>query len=150
MQQRIRIKNRKASFNYEILDRYTAGIQLKGTEIKSIRTGKASISESFCELKEGEMWCVNMHIDEYSYGSYYNHKPKRERKLLLNKKEIKKLERKLTNKGLTIIPLEVFINDKGLAKMNIALARGKKHYDKRESIKRKDIKRDFERILKIK
>ncbi len=150
MQQRIRIKNRKASFNYEILDRYTAGIQLKGTEIKSIRAGKVSISESFCELKEGEMWCVNMHIDEYRYGSYYNHKPKRERKLLLNKKEIKKLERKLINKGITIIPLEVFINDKGLAKMNIALAKGKKHYDKRESIKRKDIKRDFERILKIK
>ncbi len=150
MQQRINIKNRKARFNYELLDRYTAGIQLGGTEIKSIRAGKASIAESFCEIKEGEVWCVNMHIDEYQYGSYYNHKPKRNRKLLLQKKEIKKMERKLQDKGITMIPLEVFINERGLAKMNIALAKGKKLYDKRESIKTKDINRDLQRNIRIK
>ncbi len=150
MQQKINIKNRKARFNYELLDRYTAGIQLGGTEIKSIRAGKASIAESFCEIKEGEVWCVNMHIDEYQYGSYYNHKPKRDRKLLLQKKEIKKMERKLQDKGMTMIPLEVFINERGLAKMNIALAKGKKLYDKRESIKTKDINRDLQRNIRIK
>lgn len=150
MQQNITIKNRKARFNYELLDRYTAGIQLGGTEIKSIRAGKASIAESFCEIKEGELWCVNMHIEEYQYGSYYNHKPKRDRKLLLQKKEIKKLERKLQDKGMTIVPLEIFINNRGLAKINIALARGKKLYDKRETIKTNDIKRDLQRNLRLK
>lgn len=150
MQQKVSIKNRKARFNYELLDRYTAGIQLGGTEIKSIRAGKASIAESFCEIKEGEIWCVNMHIDEYQYGSYYNHRPKRDRKLLLQKKEIKKMARKLVDKGITIVPLEIFINDRGLAKINIALARGKKLYDKREVIKIKDINRDLQRNLRIK
>lgn len=150
MQQKVTIKNRKARFNYELLDRYTAGIQLGGTEIKSIREGKASIAESFCEIKEGEVWCVNMNIDEYQYGSYYNHKPKRDRKLLLQKREIKKLERKLMDKGMTIVPLEIFINDRGLAKINIALAKGKKLYDKRETIKTKDINRDLQRNLRIK
>ncbi|MFV0237452.1 MAG: SsrA-binding protein SmpB [Flavobacteriales bacterium] len=150
MQQKVSIKNRKARFNYELLDRYTAGIQLGGTEIKSIRAGKASIAESFCEIKEGEIWCINMHIDEYQYGSYYNHRPKRDRKLLLQKKEIKKMARKLVDKGITIVPLEIFINDRGLAKINIALARGKKLYDKREVIKIKDINRDLQRNLRIK
>ncbi len=150
MQQNIIIKNRKARFNYELLDRYTAGIQLSGTEIKSIRAGKASIAESFCEIKEGEVWCVNMHIEEYQYGSYYNHKPKRDRKLLLQKKEIKKLERKLQDRGMTIVPLEIFINDRGLAKINVALAKGKKFYDKRETIKAKDINRDLQRNLRLK
>ncbi|MFV0530932.1 MAG: SsrA-binding protein SmpB [Flavobacteriales bacterium] len=150
MQQNVKIKNRKARFNYELLDRYTAGIQLGGTEIKSIRAGKASIAESFCEIKNNEVWCINMHIDEYQYGSYYNHKPKRDRKLLLQKKEIKKMVRKLQDKGMTIIPLEIFVNERGLAKMNIALAKGKKLYDKRESIKTKDINRDLQRNLRIK
>ncbi len=150
MQQNVTIKNRKARFNYELLDRYTAGIQLGGTEIKSIRAGKASIAESFCEIKEGEVWCVNMHIEEYQYGSYYNHKPKRDRKLLLQKKEIKKLERKLQDKGMTIVPLEIFINNRGLAKINVALAKGKKLYDKRETIKTKDINRDLQRNLRLK
>ena len=150
MQQKVNIKNRKARFNYELMDRYTAGIQLGGTEIKSIRAGKASIAESFCEVKDSEIWCVNMHIDEYQYGSYYNHKPKRDRKLLLQKKEIKKIERKLQDKGITMVPLEIFINDRGLAKINIAIAKGKKLYDKRESIKTKDVNRDLQRNLRLK
>ena len=148
--QNVNIQNRKARFNYELLERYVAGIQLGGTEIKSIRKGKASIAESFCEIKDEEVWCINMTIEEYSHGTYYNHKPKRERKLLLQRKEIKKLTRNLQTKGLTLVPLRIFLNDRGLAKMEIALAKGKKLYDKRETLKINDIKRDLDRNIRIK
>ncbi|WP_339918077.1 SsrA-binding protein SmpB [Yeosuana marina] len=150
MQKNINILNKKARFLYEILDKYTAGIVLTGTEIKSIRSSKASIAESFCEFNEqGELFVINMTIEEYAYGTYYNHRPKAERKLLLNKKELKKLHKEVQNTGLTIIPLKLFINDKGYAKLNIALAKGKKLYDKRESIKDRDNKRNLDRIKKI-
>tara|TARA_R110002096_G_scaffold121504_1_gene263066 strand:- start:879 stop:1337 length:459 start_codon:yes stop_codon:yes gene_type:complete len=150
MQKNINIQNKKARFQYEILDKYTAGIVLTGTEIKSIRSGKASITESFCEFSEnGELFVVNMTIQEYAFGNYYNHKPKATRKLLLNKKELKKLNKEVQNTGLTIIPLRLFINDKGYAKLNIALAKGKKLFDKRETIKDRDNKRDLDRIKKI-
>ncbi len=149
MQQNISIKNKKARFEYELLDPYTAGIVLSGTEIKSIRMGKASISESFCEFNErAELFVINMQIDEYSHGSHYNHKPKAERKLLLNKKELKKLFKEVKNSGLTIVPLTLFINDRGLAKLRISLAKGKKLYDKRETMKDRDNKRDLDRIKK--
>lgn len=148
IQKEVNIKNRKARFNYELLDEFVAGIQLRGTEIKSIRMGKASIAESFCEVKGREVFIVNMHIDEYDYGTYYNHKIKRDRKLLLTKREISKLDRKTKETGLTIVPLNLFINSKGLAKVKIALARGKKLYDKRESLKKKDMQRDMARIKK--
>ncbi|WP_420399962.1 SsrA-binding protein SmpB [Flagellimonas sp.] len=149
MQKNINIKNKRARFDYEILDTYTAGIVLGGTEIKSIRLGKASLSQSFCEFNErGELFVINMQVDEYSHGGYYNHKPKAERKLLLNKRELKKLRREVTTSGLTIIPINLFINEKGLAKVNIGLAKGKKLYDKRETIKDRDNKRDLSRIKK--
>jgi SsrA-binding protein len=149
MQKNINIQNKKARFQYEILDKYTAGIVLTGTEIKSIRSSKASIAESFCEFNEqGELFVINMTIEEYLYGTYYNHKPKAERKLLLNKKELKKLLKEVQNTGLTIIPLRLFINEKGYAKMDIALAKGKKLYDKRETIKDRDNKRDLDRVKK--
>ena len=150
MQKNINIQNKKAKFLYEILDKYTAGIVLTGTEIKSIRSSKASIAESFCEFNDrGELFVINMTIEEYLYGTYYNHKPKAERKLLLNKKELKKLQKEVQNTGLTIIPLRLFINEKGYAKMDIALAKGKKLYDKRETIKDRDNKRDLDRIKKV-
>lgn len=149
MQKNINIKNKRARFDYEILDTFTAGIMLGGTEIKSIRLGKASVSQSFCEFNEkGELFVINMQIDEYSHGGYYNHKPKAERKLLLNKRELKKLRKEVTTSGLTIIPLNLLINDRGLAKVNIGLAKGKKLYDKRETIKDRDNKRDLSRIKK--
>ena len=149
MQKNINIKNKRARFDFELLDTYTAGIVLSGTEIKSIRLGKASVSQSFCEFNDkGELFVINMQVDEYSHGSYYNHKPKAERKLLLNKQELKKLRKEVTTSGLTIVPLNLFINDRGLAKMNIALARGKKMYDKRENIKDRDNKRNLSRIKK--
>ncbi|GGZ67895.1 SsrA-binding protein SmpB [Algibacter mikhailovii] len=149
MQKTINIKNKKARFQYEILDKYTAGIVLTGTEIKSIRSSKASIAESFCEFNEqGELFVVNMTIQEYAFGNYYNHKPKAVRKLLLNKRELKKLNKEVQNSGLTIIPLRLFINDKGYAKLDIALAKGKKLFDKRETIKDRDNKRDLDRIKK--
>lgn len=149
MQQNINIKNRRARFDYEILDTYTAGIVLGGTEIKSLRLGKASISQSFCEFNDkGELFVVNMQIDEYSHGGHYNHMPKAVRKLLLNKRELKKLQKEVTTTGLTIVPLKVFINDRGLAKMNIGLAKGKKLYDKRDTIKDRDNKRNLSRIKK--
>ncbi|MFD2726241.1 SsrA-binding protein SmpB [Hyunsoonleella rubra] len=150
MQKSVNIQNRKARFQYEILDKYTAGIVLTGTEIKSIRSGKASIAESFCEFNDRmELFVVNMTIEEYAFGTHYNHKPKATRKLLLNKKELKKLQKEVQNTGLTIIPLRLFINDKGFAKLDIALARGKKLYDKRETIKDRDNKRNLDRIKKI-
>lgn len=148
LQKTVKIKNRKARFEYEILDTYTAGIVLAGTEIKAIREGKASIAESFCEFSNGELFVINMTVQEYSHASHFNHNPKSERKLLLNKRELKKLEKEVKNSGLTIIPLLLFTNDKGLAKMEIALARGKKEFDKRESIKDRDSKRDLSRIKK--
>jgi len=149
MQKKVNILNKKARFQYEILDKYTAGIVLTGTEIKSIRSGKASITESFCEFNEqSELFVVNMTIEEYIYGTYYNHKPKATRKLLLNKKELKKLNKGVQNTGLTIIPLRLFVNEKGYAKLDIALAKGKKLFDKRETIKDRDSKRDLDRVKK--
>lgn len=149
MQQKINIKNKKARFEYEILDKYIAGIQLTGTEIKSIRASKARITESFCEFNDkGELFVINMFIEEYLYGNSYNHKPKSERKLLLNKNELKKLQKEVQNVGLTIVPLKLFLTDKGWAKLEIALCRGKKNYDKREVMKERDTKRDLDRLKK--
>jgi len=149
MKKSVNILNRKARFSYEILDTYTAGIVLTGTEIKSIRASKASIAESFCEFNEhGELFVINMTIQEYDYGNHFNHKPKAERKLLLNKKELRKLEKEVKNTGLTIVPLKLFINDKGFAKLQIALAKGKKLFDKRDTIKDRENKRNLDRIKK--
>ncbi|WP_224482966.1 SsrA-binding protein SmpB [Robertkochia aurantiaca] len=149
MQKNINIKNKKARFEYEILDTYVAGIVLAGTEIKSIREGKASIAESFCEFNDrGELFVINMTIQQYSHATHFNHQPKSERKLLLNKRELKKLHKEVKTSGTTIVPLKLFINDRGLAKMQIALAKGKKLYDKRESIKERDSKRNLDRIKK--
>ncbi len=149
MQKKINIKNKKARFEYEILDKYIAGIQLTGTEIKSIRESKARITESFCEFNEkGELFAINMFIEEYIYGHAFNHNPKSERKLLLNKRELKKLLKEVQNAGLTIVPLRLFLTDKGWAKLEIALAKGKKNYDKREAIKDRDSKIRLDRIKK--
>lgn len=149
MQKKINIKNKRARFDYEILETYTAGLVLRGTEIKSIRLSKASISQSFCEFNDhGELFVINMQIDVYSHGGHYNHKPKAARKLLLNKRELKKLRKEITVKGLAIIPLNLFINDTGLAKINIALARGKKLHDKRETLKDRDNERNLDRVKK--
>lgn len=148
LQKNVQIKNRKAKFEYEILDKYTAGIVLKGTEIKAIREGKASIAESFCEFSNGELFVINMTIQEYSHATHFNHDPKNSRKLLLNRSELKKLEKEVKNSGLTIIPLLLFTNDRGLAKLQVALCRGKKQYDKRESIKARESKRNLSRIKK--
>lgn len=149
IQKKINIKNKRARFDFEIIDTYTAGLVLSGTEIKSIRLSKASISESFCEFNDrGELFIINMQIDEYSHGSHYNHLPKAERKLLLNRGELKKLEKEVKNTGLTIVPLNLFLNDSGLAKINVALAKGKKLYDKRETMKDRDNKKDLDRIKK--
>ena len=149
VQKIINIKNKRARFEYELIEEYTAGIILTGTEIKSIRNSKASIAESFCEFNhKGELFTVNMHIEEYAFGTRFNHKPKAQRKLLLNKKELNKLYKEVKNGGLTIVPLRLFINDKGFAKISIALARGKKLYDKRETIKDRENKRDLDRVKK--
>lgn len=146
---KINIQNKKARFNYEILDKFTSGIVLAGTEIKSIREGKATITESFCEFNDkGELFIINMDIQQYSHASHFNHQPKSSRKLLLNKRELKKLYKQVTNTGLTIVPLRLFINDRGFAKLQIALSKGKKLYDKRESIKERDSKRRLDRIKK--
>lgn len=141
----ILIKNKKARFEFFLLEVFTAGIVLSGTEIKSLRDGKANLTDSYCAFRGNEIFVFNLHIAEYTHGSYSNHEPKRERKLLLTKREIKKILPKTKEKGLTIIPTQLYINDKGLAKIDIAIARGKKLYDKRESIKSKDIKRDIDR-----
>ena len=145
MENKIKIRNKKASFQYHLSDRIIAGIQLQGTEIKSIREGKASLAESYCTFVENELFVFNMHISEYTFGTYNNHEPKRRRKLLLTKKELKKLLTKVTEKGFTIVPTFLFINEKGLAKLEIALAKGKHFYDKRDSLKMRDIKRDMDR-----
>jgi SsrA-binding protein len=142
---KIEIKNRKASFEYQFIDTFTAGLVLKGTEMKSIRMGKANISEAHCYIHKGELFVKNMHISPYELGTHYNHEPLRERKLLLQKKELKKIENKLKDVGLTIIATRLFISDNGLAKLNIALAKGKKLYDKRESIKSRDTERQENR-----
>ncbi len=146
----INIKNKKARFEYTILDVYEAGLKLVGTEIKSIREGKVSLVESYCYFRGDELYVKSMHIAEYAFGSYNNHDPLRERKLLLHKKELAKLQTNLQRGGNnTIIPLRLYINDKGIAKLEIALATGKKLYDKRNSIKDKDLKREHDRGLKI-
>lgn len=144
----VNILNKRAKFEYEIIDRYTAGMVLTGTEIKSIRLGKAGITESFCEFQSNELFVINSNIEEYHFGNQFNHKPKSERKLLLNKRELKGLLKDVQNKGLTIIPLRLFTNEKGLAKLDIALCKGKKLYDKRETMKDRDNKRDLDRIKK--
>ena len=145
----IRILNKKAKFEYIILDRYTAGIQLFGTEIKSIREGKASLIDSYCAVEHGEMYVKQMHIAEYRFGSYANHETKRDRKLLLQRREIRKLEKATKDTGKTIIPLELFINEKGLAKMEIALCQGKHTYDKRQSLREADDKRQMDQMRKM-
>ena len=144
----INIKNKRAEHEYFLMETLTAGIVLTGTEIKSIRNGKASLAESYCTYKGDELFVVGMHIAEYDKGTYNNHDPKRDRKLLLTERELRKLKTKVQEKGLTIIPVLLFINEKGLAKLNIALARGKHYYDKRESLKSKDSKRDLEKQIK--
>ena len=145
---KILIKNKRASFDYELTEFFTAGIVLTGTEIKSIRLGKASLTDSYCLISKGEMWAKNIQITEYFFGTYNNHVPRRDRKLLLTKRELKKLTRLTQETGFTIVPTKLFINDKGLAKIEIAVARGKKTYDKRESIKEQDDKREMDRFFK--
>lgn len=145
----IEIKNKKASFEYEFLDKFTAGIKLAGTEIKSIRNGKANLSDAYCAFTNGELYVKNMHVSEYEWGTYSNHEPKRERKLLLTKKELNKLLRRSQEKGLTIVAYKLWINEKGLAKLDIALAKGKKVYDKREDLKKKDNQREIDRAMRI-
>jgi SsrA-binding protein len=144
----INIKNKRASFDFEFIDTFTAGIVLTGTEIKSIRLGKVSLVDTFCYFNHGELWVKNMNISQYSYGSYNNHVERRERKLLLNKKELRNLEAETKAPGFTIVPVRLFINEKGLAKLVIALARGKKEYDKRQSIKDKEDRREMDRAMK--
>lgn len=146
--QQIRIKNKKAEFEYFILQKYTAGIVLTGTEIKSIRQGKANLTDSYCRFLNGELWVSNMHIAEYSHGGHYNHDPKADRKLLLSKKELRKLEWKVNEKGTTIIPLVLWMNEKGYAKLDIALAKGKRQYDKRETIKDRDNDREMQKHIR--
>lgn len=145
----IKIKNRRASFEYFLVERFVAGIQLTGTEIKSIREGKANLSDAYCSFTGLELHVRNMHISEYTLGTYNNHEPKRDRKLLMNKRELRKLSTKVKEKGFTIIPVSLFINDRGLAKLEIALAKGKHTYDKREALKQKDSKREIERSREI-
>ena len=144
----VNIKNRRASFDYEILDRYVAGIQLYGTEIKSIREGKVNLSDSYCLFSRGELWVHDMHISEYRFGSYANHEAKRDRKLLMTRKELRKLQRQVQDTGKTIIPLLLFINEKGFAKIEIALCQGKHTYDKRQALRNADDKRELQRVIK--
>lgn len=144
----VNIVNRRARFEYEIFDEFEAGIVLYGTEIKSLRSSKASIAESFCQMKDGELWLINMMINPYLMGSFYNHKTRRDRKLLLHKREIQRIDKKLKNVGFTVVPLKLYINKKGLAKVRVGVARGKKLYDKRESIKQRDTERSLARLQK--
>jgi len=141
----ISIKNKKASFEYFLIEEFEAGIVLTGTEIKSIRDGKANFVDAYCDFEGDELFLKNLHIAEYTYGTYLNHAPKRDRKLLLNRRELKKLRTKSNEKGFTIVPVSLYINEKGIAKVSIALAKGKHFYDKRETLKSKDIKREMER-----
>jgi len=142
------IKNKKASFDYEFIETFVAGIVLTGTEIKSIRLGKASLVDTYCTFVKRELWMKNMNISEYFYGSYNNHVARRDRKLLLNRKELNKIERLSQTTGLTIIPVKLFINEKGLVKVAIAVAKGKKEYDKRQTLRDRDDKRDMDRMFK--
>ena len=142
------IKNKKAYFEYHILDKYIAGIQLLGTEIKSIREGKANLNDSFCSFLNGQLYVRNMHVAEYSHGSFYNHESKRDRVLLLTRKELKKLRDKSEEKGFTIVPLQLFISERGFAKLEIGLAQGKKSFDKRETIKERESKIELDRVMK--
>jgi SsrA-binding protein len=148
MHQQVNIKNKKATFEYELLEKYITGIQLLGTEIKSVRQSKVSLAEAYCNVIEGELYILNMDIAEYSHGSFYNHQSKRTRKLLLTKKELAKIRVAVNDKGITIIPLQMFISERGFAKLEIAVARGKKIHDKRESLKEKDVKREMDRYKK--
>jgi SsrA-binding protein len=145
----ITIKNKKASHDYEFLEKFVAGIILSGTEIKSLRLGKATLSDSYCFFNNGELFIKGMHIAEYWWGNLNNHDPLRERKLLLTSRELRKIERKIKESGLTIIVIKVFINDRGLAKAEIAISKGKKEYDKRETLKRKDASREMDRMRKV-
>ena len=142
----ISIRNRQATFQYELLDKYIAGIMLRGTEIKSIREGKVNLQDGYCYFSNGEIFAKGINITPYAQGNHYNHEAGRERKLLMKKSELKKLESKIEEKGLALIPIKIFINDRGLAKLEIAVARGKKTHDKREGIKERDIKRELSRI----
>jgi SsrA-binding protein len=144
----LNIRNKKAYFEYHILEEFTAGVQLLGTEIKSIRDGKANINDAFCAFLNKQLYIRNMHIAEYSHGSFYNHEAKRDRILLLNKKELAKLKAKTEEKGFTIIPLKIFVNNRGFAKVLIGLAQGKKIYDKRETLKDRDSKIEMDRAMK--
>lgn len=144
----VNIRNKRATFDYEILEEYIAGIILVGTEIKSLRLGKASLVDSYCYFERGELWIRNVNIAEYTWGTCNNHVPKRDRKLLLNRKELNKLQRSLQDRGLTVVGLRLFINDRGLAKVAIGLARGRKSYDKREYIKENDAKREMDKAMK--
>ena len=144
----INIKNRKATFDYEILETFTAGIVLTGTEIKSLRQGKAGLTDTYCMVENHELWVKNMYIAEYSYGSYNNHTTHRDRKLLLTRKEINKIANAAEQPGYSVVPLRIFINERGLAKMVIAIARGKKLYDKRQTIKEREDKRNLDRLFK--
>ncbi len=148
MDNKIKIRNKRISWEYFLVEKLVAGIALTGTEIKSIRNGKASLAESFCYFENGELFVRNMHISEYSFGTYNNHLAKRDRKLLLNKRELKKFNRQVKEKSMTIVPVTLFINDKGLAKLEIALAKGKHFYDKRNTLKEKDHKREIDRQMK--
>ena len=143
----VNIKNKRATFDYEIIDTYIAGIVLRGTEIKSLRLGKASLTDCYCYMDRGELYVRGMNISEYDWGTYNNHQPKRDRKLLLQRKELNKLSRSLQDKGLTVVGQRLFINERGLAKLQIGLARGRKSYDKREYIKDKDAKREMDRAM---
>ena len=144
----VNIKNRKATFDYEIVETFTAGIVLTGTEIKSIRQGKVGLTDTYCAVINGEVWVKNMYIAEYSFGSYNNHMTHRDRKLLLNRKEIRRIAKDALQPGFSIVPLRLFINERGLAKLVIATARGKKQYDKRQSIKEREDKRSIDRMFK--
>lgn len=147
-QNNINIKNRKATFDYEILETFTAGIVLTGTEIKSLRQGKAGLTDTYCMVESHELWVKNMYIAEYSYGSYNNHTTHRDRKLLVTRKELNRIAKQAEQPGYSVVPLRIFIDERGLAKMVIAVARGKKLYDKRQSIKEREDKRNLDRIMK--
>ena len=144
----VNIKNRRATFDYEITERYTAGIVLTGTEIKSIRAGKASLADTYCVIDHNEIWVKNMYIAEYFYGSYNNHVARRDRKLLLTRKEISKIAKAASDPGYTLVPLKVFISERGYAKMVVGVARGKKQFDKRQSIREREDKRNLDRLMK--
>ena len=148
MQKKVEIRNKRAAFEYNLLESFVAGIMLKGTEIKSIREGSGSISEAYCFIKDGELFVKNMNIPEYSHGNLMNHDILRLRKLLLNKRELKKIDTKTREKGVAVVPVRLFISDRGFAKLEIALGRGKKSFDKRETIKQKDSKRELDRVMK--